>query len=239
MLAINEVYGPTYQGEGRSAGKPVMFIRTAGCNLACVFCDTPQTWNWIGTNFQHPNKFDPRKEVHKMVAQQVFDQLVALSPGTRAVVVSGGEPLLQQHELIPLLTILRQNNYWIEVETNGTIAPIDSVIALVNQFNCSPKLTNSGPDNPLNKREVAQSLITLASLPTATFKFVIVTNEDQIEVMDLITRYKLHDVYLMAEGKTRAEQLARQDNVCVLCEQLHVHFSPRLHVLQYGNKRGV
>src|SRR5271165_2058052 len=168
LILINEIYGPIKQGEGKSSGKNMMFIRLAGCNLACVWCDTPYTWNWIGTKFIHPEKFDPKKETTMLTPIEIFDQVKNLSPETKAIILSGGEPMLQQKNLIPLLTLLKNNGYWIEVETNGTIEPKDDFITLIDQFNCSPKLTNSGPDNPLKKREKADALTKISSLDKST-----------------------------------------------------------------------
>ena len=44
-MKVNEIFGPTIQGEGRSAGMPTMFVRLSGCNLACIWCDTPYCFN--------------------------------------------------------------------------------------------------------------------------------------------------------------------------------------------------
>jgi 7-carboxy-7-deazaguanine synthase len=238
MLVINEIY-PAIQGEGKSAGKPVIFIRLSGCNLACVWCDTPFTWNWIGTKFVHPDKFDPRKESHKMDAHEVLAKLQEFSPKIHSVVISGGEPMLQQTALVELCTLLKFFHYWIEIETNGTKAPTAQLISVIDQFNCSPKLSNSGPDNPLKKREVPLALSALAALPITTFKFVITSDIDLEEVTTLIQKYDMKNVYLMPEGRTREEQVARQDKVRKMCERLGFHFSPRLHILEFGNKRGV
>jgi 7-cyano-7-deazaguanosine (preQ0) biosynthesis protein QueE len=239
MLIVNEVYGPVKQGEGKSAGLDIMFIRLSGCNLACSWCDTPYTWNWVGTPFVHPDKFDVRKESHKMSAMEVYAKLCELSSETKAVVVSGGEPLLQQAGLQELFALLNRMGYWIEVETNGTQVPKPELAVFINQFNCSPKLTNSGPDNPLVKREIPQALQALASLSKTIFKFVVITDEDLRETLELVRKYDMKQVYLMPEGKTREEQVARQDQVREMCAKHGFHFSPRLHVLEFGNRRGV
>ena len=70
-------------------------------------------------------------------------------------------------------------------------------------------------------------------------KFVIQTGQDMLEVLDLTRRYNMTQVYLMPEGRTREEQLARQQEVKIMCDSLGFHFSQRLHVLAFGNKRGV
>lgn len=239
MLTVNEVYGPVVQGEGKSAGKEVMFLRLSGCNLACTWCDTPYTWNWKGTKFLHTEKFDKKAETHKMSAQEVYIQLTTKAPTCKSLVISGGEPMLQQKELIPLMIMLKEDNYWIEVETNGTVVPLDQFITLIDQINCSPKLENSGRDNPSKKREIPKALTALSGSSKTSFKFVVSSNQDMPEILRLIKEYAMKEVYLMPEGKTREEQEARQEEVRKISKHYGFKFSPRLHVLEWGNKRAV
>jgi 7-cyano-7-deazaguanosine (preQ0) biosynthesis protein QueE len=239
MIIINEIYGPILQGEGKSAGKKMMFVRLSGCNLACVWCDTPYTWNWIGTKFAHPDKFNPKKESHPMESDEILEKLQQLSIDTKAIILSGGEPTLQQKNLIPLLKLLKENNYWIEVETNGTNVLSDEFISLVDQINCSPKLSNSGIDNPLSKREIPVALEKLALQDKTIFKFVVITEDDLNEILMMIKKYNMKNIYLMPEGRTKEEQLDRQNRVEKICQQRGFNFSPRLHILEFGNKRGV
>jgi 7-carboxy-7-deazaguanine synthase len=242
MLVVNEIYGPVAQGEGKSAGLKVMFLRLSGCNLACSWCDTPYTWNWIGTHFQHPDKYDKKKEVHRMDYHAVYKQLSGKCSELDNLVISGGEPMLQQKELLPLLNLLSADHWWIEVETNGTIAPLSEFTRLINQYNCSPKLSNAGEiDNPVNKRLKWDSLMKIYYSRKATFKFVIQSNQDLQEMNEIRERVKIepYDIWLMPEGKTKEEQLARQDLVRELCSRYGYNFSPRLHILEFGNKRAV
>jgi 7-cyano-7-deazaguanosine (preQ0) biosynthesis protein QueE len=237
MLLVNEIFGPTIQGEGKTAGKVVMFLRLAGCNLACIWCDTPYTWNWVGTKFQHPEKYRKEKEVHKMTVDEVIRKVEKRN--CKALVISGGEPMLQMRELVVLSERLKKQGWWIEIETNGTVVPSDSFLEVVDQINCSPKLSNSGPDNPLRKRIIPQALTKLASCPKTIFKFVVSCSSDIPEILDLVNRFQMKQVYLMPEGKTRREQLERQEEVKQLCKQFGFYFSPRLQVLQWDQKRGV
>jgi len=238
-IVVNEIFGPTIQGEGKSIGKEVMFLRTSGCNLACIWCDTPYTWNWKGTRFQHPEKYERKNEVQTMQNEEIIAKLKELSPDVRSLVLSGGEPLLQQNKLVGLLTELKQDNYWIEVETNGTVVPTEEFIELVDQINCSPKLSNSGPDNTLQKRENPQALEALAQLDKTNFKFVVTNDEDLKEIFSLVERYKMREVYLMPEGRTKIEQEEKQTKIAEMAKSLGVNFSPRLHILLYGAKRAV
>ena len=240
MLLVNEIYGCVKQGEGKSSGKDVMFVRLSGCNLACIWCDTPYTWNWVGTKFKHPDKYDKKKETHKMTEDEVKKQLYEKAGQVRGLVISGGEPMLQQKQLIPFLQNLVF--WWIEVETNGTIEPTDQFIRLINQFNCSPKLSNAGTDNPLKLRFKKKALKKIASCgDKATFKFVIQSNQDLTEMLAIMSEVEINPkyVWLMPEGKTREEQLERQDQVKELSQMYGFNFSPRLHILEFGNKRGV
>jgi len=236
-LKVNEIYGPVKQGEGKSSGLDVLFLRLSGCNLACSWCDTPYTWNWVGTKFVHPEKFDPMKEIVFMDTNEVKVELDKLN--TKAVVISGGEPMLQQKPLLPLIQALKADNYWVEIETNGTIAPEPEFLNLVDQINCSPKLSNSGPDNRLSMRERPEALTALADSPKVSFKFVVSSDKDMVEIDSLISRFSMKEVYLMPEGKTRVEQLARQDKIKKLCEEKGFKFSPRLHVLENDSKRRI
>jgi organic radical activating enzyme len=92
-LVISEVFGPTLQGEGPSAGRPAGFVRLGRCNLACDWCDTKYTWDW--------ENYDPQEELHTEQVATVLEQLDAMGVGM--LVVTGGEPLLQQRNLPPLL----------------------------------------------------------------------------------------------------------------------------------------
>lgn len=243
QLAINEIYGPVKQGEGKSSGKDVIFLRTSGCNLACIWCDTPYTWNWTGTKFAHPEKYDPAMEVHKLEAWQIREKIYALAGDVRALVVSGGEPMLQQMNLSELFKAMKeQDEWWIEIETNGTVPPIDSILPYINQFNCSPKTANSGPDNPLKDRLKLHTLEKIASYgEKATFKFVIQTEKDveEMKAIILLACISPKQVWLMPEGRTKEEQELRQYQVKEMAEKEGYNFSPRLHILEFGNKRAV
>ena len=79
-----------------------------------------------------------------MSVHDVITQLAAID--AQLLVITGGEPMLQQRQLIPVLEAARTHGWRVEVETNGTIAPLDAVAALVDRWNVSPKLAGSGVD---------------------------------------------------------------------------------------------
>lgn len=129
MLAINEVFY-SLQGEGRYAGTPMVFVRVAGCNLRCVWCDQPDT---IAENFKDRYgvlwnlKFDKVSEV------SVVDEV--MKHPTRHVCLTGGEPTM--HKMYDLVSRLMDAKKLIHVETNGTLCP--SWVKLLHHICVSPK----------------------------------------------------------------------------------------------------
>lgn len=238
-LIVNEIFGPTIQGEGLSKGKEVIFLRLSGCNLACSYCDTPYTWNWTGTKFLHPDKYDRRSESHRMSLEEVVAAIIKLGDSVKGLVISGGEPMLQMTSLEKVIQSLKELGWWVEIETNGTISPSDNFLEVVDQINCSPKLSSSGEDNPEVRRIKDKALITLASSSKVNFKFVVTSRQDMQEIVSLAARYNFQNIILMPEGRTKEEQLIRSEQVRLLAEEFGYSFSPRLHILQWNTKRGV
>jgi len=97
VLTVNEVFGPTFQGEGPFAGQNAMFVRLFGCSLRCRWCDTAWTWDAA--------RFELAAEQHPMSVPGILDQLRPHRPGL--VVITGGEPLLQQQALVTLCDGIR------------------------------------------------------------------------------------------------------------------------------------
>lgn len=227
-MKVNEIFY-SIQGEGISTGTPAVFLRLALCNLRCEWCDTPFTWNF--------ERYDYHEEVHEMSPQEILRKL-AKYPCKR-LVVTGGEPLLQQEELIPLLGKLKRGGYFVEVETNGTIVPEDSLCRVVNQWNVSPKLTASS--NPRKAREKMESYEFFRNLEDAWFKFVVASAEEVKEAGNLVAKYDIPQsrVLLMPQARTRRQLAARSRWLVEQCKTYGFRFSPRLHIALWGNRRGI
>lgn len=233
-LYVNEIFGPTLQGEGPAIGEPAVFLRMAGCNLACVWCDTPYSWDW--------KRFDKAAESHRMTVAQVEAELFRLTAGRHhdpmLVVVSGGEPMLQQAALVPVFSA-RQPIWRVEVETAGTVRPSAPWAHVVSRFVVSPKLNHSL--NPLDKRERPDALTALRDTGKAVWKFVCQQPSDLVEVQDFVDRYDLDNaaVYIMPEGTT---PMVLEDHASQLAP--HViergwRLTPRLHIALWGSRRAV
>ncbi len=216
------------QGEGPTRGLPTVFVRLALCNLRCGWCDTKYTWDW-----EHYNR---DAEVIGIEWHAVAREVERL--GHRNVVITGGEPLLQQGAIAPLVAALKGIGRRIEIETNGTLRPNTDLAAAVDQWNVSPKLANSG--NPALLREMPAPLAALAAQPNAYFKFVVSQPEDLEEVQRLINQYGilLDRVILMPESQDVLSLAERARWLAPACRATGFGFSPRLQVVLWGVARG-
>lgn len=115
MYDLVEIF-ESLQGEGRNTGRPCVFIRFAGCNLRCPWCDTD-----VARRFS-ASLVDMQKELKQCKA--------------KSVILTGGEPTLVK-EMPELVAALKKDGYWIGVETNGTIAA--DWLGFVDYVACSPK----------------------------------------------------------------------------------------------------
>ena len=216
------------QGEGPTVGTPSVFLRLATCNLACSWCDTKYTWDWA--------HYDFNQEVAALEITQVEELIKGF--GCTNLVITGGEPLLQQIELAPLVDSLKAQGFRFEVETNGTINPTAELLRDIDQWNVSPKLANSG--NPKDRREASDALESFVGLPNAYFKFVLVDPGDIDEVRMLRDKYQVPNqrVILMPEGQSSEITQERSRWVSEACVNEGFRFSPRLHILLWGDERG-
>ncbi|MFF6815220.1 7-carboxy-7-deazaguanine synthase QueE [Streptomyces sp. NPDC012403] len=228
-VIVAECFGvevPTFQGEGPSCGDPALFIRLSRCNLTCAKCDTKYTWDW--------SRFDPREESTR---QPVGDLVAwAASSPVELVVITGGEPLIQQSRLVPLVRGLLSSGKRIELETNGTIAPAPELLTDGVRFNVSPKLAGFGVDEA--KSIVPAALKAFAASGRAAFKFVASTVADLDRITELADAHRLAPVWVMPEGTT-AEAITTATRVLAdAVAARHWHFTTRLHVLAFADARG-
>jgi organic radical activating enzyme len=217
------------QGEGVNTGKPAIFLRLGLCNLACTWCDTKYTWDW--------GQYDPEEQIKEMSPEEVEREILRYS--CRYLVVTGGEPMIQQRQLIPLLERLKNKEFDIEIETNGTIVPAAGLVNLIDHWSVSPKLGNSG--NSLSSREVPEAYEFFGALSSSHFKYVIENHDDFVEVQSIIPKYNLaaERIILMPEAPNREVLLQRSRWLVELCKAQGYLFSTRLQILLWGNRRAV
>jgi len=213
-LIVNEIF-TSFQGEGAFIGRKSLFIRLQGCNLACSWCDSKYSVSKQGgieLSFQEMLNYYIKGEFNN-------------------VVITGGEPLIQQHdpEFNKMIDYFISADKTIEIETNGTIIPDfpgkDTVM-----FNVSPKLENSG----MGEHFSYEALKWFAD-NYQHFKFVVDPYDENClgEIYALQDEFKIEDaeIYLMAEGVTKEEvtkgtiELMQMDHPFNVTTRAHILFN--------------
>lgn len=236
-LRVVELFGPTVQGEGPTVGYATHFLRLAGCNLTCVWCDSAFTWDSA--------REDPCRLPRSFTVSEVLRLLGATADSFRAaavarrLVITGGEPLLQAAALDTLCRRLRHLGWVLELETSGSVPP-GPLIGLIDRFNVSPKLAHSGVAERARIRLAV--LNTFAALPSASFKFVARTVDDLAEAAGIL--HQLDEeidpsrVMVMAEGTEPLEILERSRELVEAVVARGWGLTPRWHTLLWGDERG-
>lgn len=219
------------QGEGTLTGVPSWFLRTAGCNLRCRWCDSAYAWLRSGGR---------ERDIAGLVAE-------ALAQPTRFCVLTGGEPLLAEgiHDLAGRLVAAGRH---VTIETAATVPPRGIACSLAS---LSPKLANSTPGSDASaarrRRHEARRLRLdvirewLAGYD-CQLKFVIASAGDIAEVAALLAALERpvapERVLLMPEGGDAASLARVAGTVAAACQERGFRYCDRLHVRLYGNRRG-
>ena len=225
-MFISETY-ESFQGEGPWAGTPSLMIRTSGCNLRCWFCDTPYT-SW-----------QPEGEHHSL------DELSATIDDSVAehVVITGGEPMLAA-QLTELTEICRDAGRTTTIETAGTVdRSVECDLMAI-----SPKRPNSAPTDLRWRMRHEQTrhqpavMRSLLERYQCILKFVIDREADVADVCSYLEEFPevtAEQVWLMPQARTQQELISQTNWVQAAADSNCFQFSPRLHVEQFGDARGV
>ncbi len=227
-MFISEIFY-SLQGEGRLAGTPSVFIRTSGCNLRCAWCDTPYA-SW-------------KPEGRHMPLGAILSE-VRRNWGARHVVVTGGEPMIQED--VALLTErLKEDEFHITIETAGTVyQPV-----VCDLMSISPKLSNSTPRRREGGRWAAEHdrlriqpgvLRRLMADYDYQMKFVVGAPDDIAEVLAFIEEFGVERgrVLLMAQASTQQELFERNYWLADICKFHYFRMSVRMQIDIWGGERG-
>ncbi len=164
-MQITEIY-KSLQGESTYAGLPCVFVRLTGCNLRCTWCDSEYTF--------HGGR--------KMTMEQVLDEVSRRSPGGGLVEITGGEPMLQERELVPLMQEMLQR-YQILLETSGErpLANVPAAVIKIVDVKC--------PDSGEGETFRLENLDTLNRHDEV--KFVLASRADYEFARDFVHRHNL------------------------------------------------
>jgi len=243
-LPINEMY-ICLQGEGKLMGVPHILVRMTGCKLRCQFsnsfCDTPYS-SWA-------------PEKGKFTYDDI-DQFYRDNSHIRHTMITGGGPTLHKELLNDLCNLAKIHHHYVTIETEGS----ESISTQADLISLSPKLSNSTPRPgtwmPYLNREVTEkdkekhekwrcnydAMMNLIDLhPDYQLKPVISNEEDLQEVKELqkILDIPNEKVYLMPEGLEPKQLNERRRWLMDLCVREGYNFTDRLHIIAYGDTRGV
>jgi 7-carboxy-7-deazaguanine synthase len=200
-IALIELYA-SVQGESSFAGMPCIFVRLAGCNLRCAWCDSEYT-------FSGGEKFS---------LEQVEQKVAALAP-VRLVEFTGGEPMLQERALLPLMSRLLEQNYTLLLETSGE-RPLGAVPAAVHKI-MDVKCPASGESGRFHLPNL-QALTARDEV-----KFVISDRGDYEFARDFIRQHDLSfrcGHILLSPAFTKTPSAERSTENCVLDPRLLVEW---------------
>jgi len=196
-MQITEIY-KSLQGESTHAGLPCVFVRLTGCNLRCVWCDSAYTF----------------QGGRKMSSEEVWNDVARLSPSVGLVEITGGEPMLQERELVPFMLQLLEARYRVLLETSGE-RPLRQVPAEVIKI-VDVKCPDSGEANTF----YVENIETLTAHDEV--KFVLSSRVDYEFARDFTHRHHLAErvnAVLFSPAFRKDATGARDSSHCLLDPQ--------------------
>ncbi|MFZ3589542.1 7-carboxy-7-deazaguanine synthase QueE [Bacillus sp. DJP31] len=238
-IPVLEIFGPTIQGEGAVIGMKTMFVRTAGCDYSCSWCDSAFTWDGSA-----------KDDIKHMTADEIWEKLRDLGQDKFShVTISGGNPVLLSN-MSGLVSLLRENKIRIGVETQGS--KWQDWLSLVHDITVSPKPPSSGMETDYDKLDAIIKKLDKSLESNLSLKVVVFTNEDFVYAKAIHNRYPGVPFYVQVgnddvygtEDQSLVQSLLTKyewliDQVVLSCEMNDVRVLPQLHTLVWGNKRGV
>ncbi|TGB03985.1 7-carboxy-7-deazaguanine synthase QueE [Halobacillus salinus] len=237
---VLEVFGPTIQGEGMVVGRKTMFVRTAGCDYSCAWCDSAFTWDGSA-----------KEDIERLTADEIIERLLSIG-GQQFdhVTISGGNPALLKN-LGELIDPLHQRGIEVALETQGS--RWQDWFTDIDDLTISPKPPSSKMNtNWLVLDEIIARLKENGRDRHTSLKVVIFNEEDLGYAEEVHERYPDVPFFLQVgnddleenQPANLASHLLDQyewliDQV-VASEKLNrVRVLPQVHALVWGNKRGV
>ncbi|WP_223700986.1 7-carboxy-7-deazaguanine synthase QueE [Sutcliffiella deserti] len=235
-IPVLEVFGPTVQGEGMVIGRKTMFVRTAGCDYQCSWCDSAFTWD--GSS---------KDDIELLTAEEIWSRLVECGGKSfNHVTISGGNPALLKN-MGELVRLLHNKNIKIAVETQGS--KWQDWLVEVDDLTLSPKPPSSSMNTDFS---MLDTLISKVEPSNTSLKIVVFNEEDLNYAKQVHQRYPHLTFYIQVgnedtqteDNENLVNKLLTQyewliDKVMKDDELNNAHVLPQLHTLIWGNKRGV
>lgn len=238
-IPVLEIFGPTIQGEGMVIGQKTMFIRTAGCDYSCSWCDSAFTWDG-----------SEKEKIQMMEPEEIFQALKKQGGDTFShVTISGGNPALLK-QMDEVVDLLHGHGIQIALETQGS--RWQSWFTKIDELTLSPKPPSSGMKTNFDILDQIIHSLQHEQKGSFSLKIVVFDLQDLHYAIDLYKRYpdvgfflqvgnndlsNLDDRELLSHLLERYEWLI--DEVMKSEELKDVRVLPQLHTYLWGNKRGV
>lgn len=227
-LPVIEIFGPTIQGEGPMIGVQTVFVRLGYCDYRCSWCDTKYA----------VESEQVRANARMLLPEDIVEEVQRIGPTTRWVTLSGGNPVI--HDLESLVSQLKLRGYQVALETQGSV--FRSWVGLCDTVVISPKPPSSGMKVDFSALDKWLQLV-----PRSHLKVVVFDDADFEFAVRVRRRYPYADMYLQVGndvGNDSTKDLLRKldwliDRVKGEMTLMDVRILPQLHVLLWGNRRGV
>ncbi|MFF0830757.1 7-carboxy-7-deazaguanine synthase QueE [Brevibacillus sp. NPDC003359] len=239
MIPVLEIFGPTIQGEGMVIGQKTMFVRTAGCDYRCNWCDSAFTWDGSA-----------RDEIQQMSPEAIWEELTRLG-GNRFshVTISGGNPALLAG-IGDLLALLKEHGIRTAVETQGS--KWQAWLPLIDDITISPKPPSSGMETDFQALDRIVHELLEQKHPGLSLKVVVFDDADFAYARNIHQRFPEVPFYLQpgnsdlsdADTPRLRDKLLESfewliDQTMATPDMNDAKVLPQLHALVWGNKRGV
>lgn len=234
-IPVLEIFGPTIQGEGRVIGRKTMFVRTAGCDYRCSWCDSSFTWDG-----------SMKDEIQMMTAEEIYDRLYEIGGDCfNHVTISGGNPALIKG-IQDLVDLFEEKNIESALETQGS--RFQPWMRQINDLTISPKPPSSGMKPNL---QILDEVIDQCVKETLNLKVVVFDDEDYEFAKQMHHRYpdipfylQVGNPYLDDEVENHTARLLKRyedlvEKVMRSNDMNQVYVLPQLHTLLWSNMKGV
>lgn len=234
-IPVLEIFGPTIQGEGRVIGRKTMFVRTAGCDYRCSWCDSSFTWDG-----------SMKDEIQMMTAEEIYDRLYEIGGDCfNHVTISGGNPALIKG-IQDLVDLFEEKNIESALETQGS--RFQPWMRQINDLTISPKPPSSGMKPNI---QILDEVIEQCVKETLNLKVVVFDDDDyefakyiHHRYLDLPFYLQVGNPYLDDEVENHTARLLERyenlvDKVMQSNDMNQVYVLPQLHTLLWSNMKGV
>lgn len=234
-IPVLEIFGPTIQGEGRVIGRKTMFVRTAGCDFRCSWCDSKFTWDGSA-----------KEDIRLMTPEAIYEELKTIGGDYfNHVTISGGNPALIKG-IQSLVDLLQTHQIYTALETQGS--KFQPWMRQIDDLTISPKPPSSGMHQNL---EVLDKVIKQCVTSTLNLKVVVFDEADYTFAQSIHQRYPHLPFYLQVGNPFLQEEVDHHtdkllmryetliDRVMTDASMNNVYVLPQLHTLLWSNKKGV